>query len=269
MPTVKANNCTFEYELTGKGRDIVFIHGEIHGMHYWEHQVAEFSRDFRCFTYNRRGHKGTEWTDYGFSLVNQTRDLEVLIDTLGIERPIIIALAFGTTIAAQYAIDHPDNVAGMVLGAWSELHDAPKYLNAWAAATQRVAPVLESEGRQALIDLLQRVGGHEVYRVIPQEPGPFRDKVIEMMASHPLEEYKRGMLEFGYSVPNLIPRFSRLDIPVLGICGTDDPYPDCPEVLSDMKNFKEAPSIPDAGRYVHWQKPAEFNAVVRSFIETL
>src|SRR5690606_39373966 len=103
MPSIKVNNCNFEYELAGKGRDIVFIHGEIHGMQYWEHQIKEFSRDFRCLTYNRRGHKGTEWTDYGFSLVNQAKDLEALIKELGIERPVIVALAFGTTVAVQYA----------------------------------------------------------------------------------------------------------------------------------------------------------------------
>ncbi|NYT69207.1 alpha/beta fold hydrolase [Pusillimonas noertemannii] len=267
MPSIKVNNCNFEYELAGKGRDIVFIHGEIHGMQYWEHQIKEFSRDFRCLTYNRRGHKGTEWTDYGFSLVNQAKDLEALIKELGIERPVIVALAFGTTVAVQYAIDNPDKVAGMVLGAWSELHDAPRYMEVWRAASERVAPVLEHEGREAMIDLLRREGGHNIYRVIPKQEGPFREKVIQMMASHPLEHYKRGMLEFGHSVPNLVPRFSQLDIPVLGLCGADDPYLDCPETLANMKNFKEAPSIPGAARYVNWQKPDEFNAAVRPFIE--
>ena len=69
MPHVNANGCDFYYEQQGKGRDLVFIHGEIHGMEYWEHQVAEFSKDYRCLTYNRRGHAKTEWTEFGFSLV--------------------------------------------------------------------------------------------------------------------------------------------------------------------------------------------------------
>lgn len=269
MAIIRVNNCDFQYELTGKGPDIVFVHGEIHGMQYWEEQVAEFSRDHRCLIYNRRGHTGTEWTSYGFSLVNQARDLAGLIDALGIDRPIIIALAFGTTIAAQYVLDHPDRIAGMVIGAWSELHDAPRYMEVWTAASKRAVPVLEYEGRQALIDLLRREGGRNIYRVIPREEGPFRERVIQMMASHPLEEYRRGMLELGNSVPNLAPRFSQLDIPVMGICGADDPYPDQPEMLKGMKNFHEAPMVPGAARYVNWQKPAEFNAAVRKFIGSL
>src|SRR5262249_22418426 len=98
MPVINANGCDFYYQMEGRGPDIVFIHGEIHGLDYWEHQFAEFATDHRCFAYNRRGHAKTGWTDYGFSLVNQTRDLEKLVECVGIERPVIIALAFGTTV---------------------------------------------------------------------------------------------------------------------------------------------------------------------------
>ena len=36
-----------------------------------------------------------------------------------------------------------------------------------------------------------------------------------------------------------------------------------------MKNFREAPAIPGAGRFVHWERPQEFNAAVRGFLGTL
>ena len=104
MPTIEANGCNFYYELQGQGPDIVFIHGEIHGSEYWEYQIPEFSREYRCLTYNRRGHYGTELTNFGYSLVNQTRDLAALIEKLGLRRPVIIGVAFGTAIAANYAI---------------------------------------------------------------------------------------------------------------------------------------------------------------------
>ena len=159
MPIINANGCNFYYEQHGQGPDMVFIHGEIHGLEYWEHQLAEFSTDHRCFAYSRRGHAKTGWTDYGFSLVNQTRDLEHLIERLGIERPIIVALAFGTTIAANYAIRNPDKVRGLVLGAWSEMHDAFQYFERWERYSAQAARVLERDGRDALIALLREHGG--------------------------------------------------------------------------------------------------------------
>jgi len=42
MPTVQANGCNFYYELAGHGPDLVFTHGEIHGLEYWEYQIPEF-----------------------------------------------------------------------------------------------------------------------------------------------------------------------------------------------------------------------------------
>jgi len=268
MPMITANGCDFYYEQQGQGPDLVFIHGEIHGMEYWDQQLAEFSRDHRCLVYNRRGHARTKWTDYGFSLHNQTRDLEQLIGRLDIERPVFIALAFGTTIAANNAIRNPDKVRGIVLGAWSELHDAFQYFERWEQYSLRAAHVLEREGRAAFINLLLEQGGKTIYKVIPVD-SPVREKVIQMFGSHPLGEYQRGMLEFGLSVPDLIPEFKKLDIPVLGICGANDPYPDQPEVLRGMAHFREAAQIAGAGRFVNWEKPTEFNAAIRPFLQSL
>jgi 3-oxoadipate enol-lactonase len=268
MPIIKANGCEFYYEVAGQGRDVLFIHGEIHGLEYWENQIPDFSNDFRCFTFNRRGHAGTSWTEYGFSLVNQTRDLEQIIEALGIVRPIIVAVAFGTTIAANYAINNPHKVAALVLVAWSELHDAYQYFERWAGYNITSARVLEEQGREALVALLEREGGRTMYKVIPLD-SPVRDKVIRMFASHPIGEYRRGMLEFAASVPDLVPAFRKVDIPVLGICGSKDPYPDQPHILDGMKNFREAAPIEGAGRFVHWEQPDKFNSALREFFATV
>jgi 3-oxoadipate enol-lactonase len=268
MPTITANGCEFYYELAGQGSDIVLIHGEIHGMAYWEYQLPEFARDYRCLAYNRRGHARTQLTHFGFSLVNQTRDLAQLIEKLGIVRPVIIAVAFGTTIAANYAIQYPDRVKGLILVAWSELHEAIQYFDRWKAYNEEATQVLEQKGRDAFIELLRRDAGKRIYKVVPLQQ-PVREKAIQLFASHPFEEYRSGMLEFGSSVPDLVPAFRKLELPVLGLCGADDPYPDKPEVLAGMKNFREAPPIAGAGRFVHWEQPRAFNAAVRSFLQSL
>jgi pimeloyl-ACP methyl ester carboxylesterase len=181
---------------------------------------------------------------------------------------VLVALAFGTTIAANYAIRNPDKVRGIVLAAWSEMHDAFQYFERWEQYTRRTAHVLEEQGRDAFIKLLREEGGKSIYKVIPVD-SPVREKVIQMFAGHPLGEYQRGMLEFALSVPNLVPEFRKLALPVLGLCGDGDPYPDQPEVLRGMANFREAPPIPGGGRFVNWEKPVEFNAVVRSFLKSL
>ena len=71
MPFTNVNSCGFYYELSGDGPDVVFIHGELHGIEYWEYQLTKFSKNYRCLTYYRRAHGKTEAPEYGYSLVNQ------------------------------------------------------------------------------------------------------------------------------------------------------------------------------------------------------
>jgi pimeloyl-ACP methyl ester carboxylesterase len=260
------NGCRFRCEVRGEGPPMVFIHGEIHGLDYWEHQLDEFSHDHRCLAYDRRGHGGTQLTSFGYSVANQARDLRDLLDHHGMERAVIVALAFGTTIAAEFAIDHPERVAAMVIAAWSELHDARSYLQRWEIAGLRAADAVDAGGREALVKLLREEGGTNLFKVIPPAGHPLRERAIQLLASHPAEEYRRGMLEMASSVPQLIAHLSRLDIPVLGVCGTEDPFRDQPEQLRGMRTFREAAPIAGAGRFLHWEKPTEFNALVRDFL---
>lgn len=267
MQTVRVNGCDFRCDVRGEGPPMVFIHGEIHGMAYWEHQMAEFSKDFRCLSYDRRGHAGTPATSFGYSVANQARDLRELLDHFGMERPLIVALAFGTTIAANFAIDNPERTRALVIAAWSELHDARSYLERWEKSGVRAAQVLEAGGREALVELLRAEGGDTMFKVIPPRGSPLREAAIQLLSSHPADEYRRGMLEMAASVPVLLPRLRELDLPVLGLCGTEDPFPNQPEQLAAMRGFEEAQPIPRAGRFLHWEEPAAFNGRIRQFIK--
>lgn len=261
---VSANGWQFHCEIFGNGPDLVFVHGEIHGIEYWKHQIEEFSKHYRCLVYYRRGHSLTGAPAYGYSLTNQRRDLEALITHFDIRHPIIVSVAFGTTIAVDFALHNSKQVKGIVMVAWSELHEAMLYFDRWVKANKVVVNILETQSRKALIDYLRIEGGRSIYMVIPLN-SPIREECIQMMASHPVEEYKRGMLELASSVPNLIGPFRKLTIPVLGVCGELDPFPDKPEVLDGMPGFREAKSIPGAGRFVQWEKPQELNAILREF----
>jgi pimeloyl-ACP methyl ester carboxylesterase len=240
MPLINANGCDFYYEMQGSGPDLVFIHGEIHGLEYWEHQLAELATDHRCLAYNRRGHAKTRWTDYGFSLTNQTRDLEQLIGRLGIARPVLVALAFGTTIAASYAIRNPDKVRGIVLGAWSELHDAFQYFERWGSIL--CAPRgCSSQGRgRSSICCAVRAGRRSIGHLIDS---PVREEGHQMFASHPLGSIG-GACSSSASVPNLIT--VKTDIPVLGLCGGRLSGSGSEEVLAGMVNFREGGRIAGA-----------------------
>jgi hypothetical protein len=82
MPIANVNDCDIYFELNGKGPDLVFIHGEDHGIEMFEHQVAHFSAQYRSLTYYRRGHARSQLTPYGYSMRNQMLDLAGLLTQL-------------------------------------------------------------------------------------------------------------------------------------------------------------------------------------------
>ena len=258
-------NCRIEGEGDGKKGSIVFVHGEIHGLDYWDSQIEAYADRYTCLAYDRRGHAGTGMPDFGFSVENQTVDLHALVDHFGLERPLIVALAFGSVVASNFAVNHPDRVSGLALIAWGELYEARDYLARWEIAGRASAEALEAGGREALVELLREHGTTKYYKVLPPKGHPFRERAIQLFSNHPAGQYRHGMLEVASSVPDLIPRMEQLDIPIMGINGTEDPFIEDPARLAGIPNFRQVELIEGAGRFAHWEKPDEFNERLSAF----
>ncbi len=75
-----------------------------------------------------------------------------------------------------------------------------QYFHRWKKYNEEATQVLQTRGRDAFISLLRADAGKRIYKVIPVD-STVREKSIQLFASHPIEEYRRGMLEFGSSVP--------------------------------------------------------------------
>jgi 3-oxoadipate enol-lactonase len=273
MPTARVNGCEIYYETTGQGPDVVFIHGEDHGIEMFEQQIAHLSGSHRCIAYYRRGHGRSELPLYGYSLRNQMIDLAGLLDHLAVGRAVVVAVAMATTIAASYALEYPGRVRGLVLASWYELDGYPlmerrrrkKYATTFAELHLQMFEILRDRGQQGLIDHMTREGD-AFLPILPTNP-EMRDRVMRMMSCHLPEHYIKAA-EFYTSMPNLVPRLKEIACPVLGICGQDDPCPDDPALLEGAKNFQEI-WIPGARRFSMLESPAAFNCALTSFLMTL
>jgi len=273
LPDAKVNGCRIFYELHGKGRDLVFIHGEDHGIEMFEQQIEQFSENFRCVSYYRRGHGRSELAPYGYSLHNQTQDLVALLRYLEIERPVLVAVAMATTIAASYALERPGCARGLALASWYELHGCPlmeerrraKYTTTFAELHMQMYEIIRNGGPDALMTHMQREGDRFL-PILPKDPG-VRSRVMRMMSSHTPEHYIRAA-EFYSSMPNLVPRLNEIKCPVLGICGEDDPCPDDPELLVGNNHYQQV-WISGARRFSMMENPQAFNAALGNFLATL
>jgi pimeloyl-ACP methyl ester carboxylesterase/DNA-binding winged helix-turn-helix (wHTH) protein len=81
----------------------------------WRHWLHELSRDHTLIRYDERGSGLSDWDVEDISFDAWVRDLETVVDELGLERFPLFGLSQGCAVAITYAVRHPERVSRLVL----------------------------------------------------------------------------------------------------------------------------------------------------------
>jgi pimeloyl-ACP methyl ester carboxylesterase/DNA-binding CsgD family transcriptional regulator len=81
----------------------------------WRHWLNELSRYNTLVRYDQRGCGLSDWDVDDFSLDAWVRDLETVVDTLGLEQFPLLGLSRGGAVAMAYAARHPERVSHLIL----------------------------------------------------------------------------------------------------------------------------------------------------------
>lgn len=129
MAFIDVDGRKVHYELVGDGdRTITWTHGIGSSLESWRELVPGFP-GYRHLTYSVRGMGLTEGPLGPVALGDWARDLNGLLDAVGIERTIIAGHSMGGAIAQRFTIDFPERVEALLLLATSSrvgpaAHDA-------------------------------------------------------------------------------------------------------------------------------------------------
>lgn len=105
------------YTCYGDGPVLFLLHGNGEDSSYFEHQIAEFSRDFCVCAVDTRGHGLSPLGSAPFTISQFADDLLQLMDQLELEQADILGFSDGANIALTFALRHPDRVCRLVLDA--------------------------------------------------------------------------------------------------------------------------------------------------------
>jgi len=82
----------------------------------WKHWLEFFSNHFHFIRYDERGCGMSEWRPMDLTLDQWATDLETVIDAAQPQGPVILlGISQGAATCVQYAVRHPERVAGMIL----------------------------------------------------------------------------------------------------------------------------------------------------------
>lgn len=116
MDRVRTNGAELEYELSGTGEPVVFIHGAFIAETF-RPLLAEpnLAGHYRLILYHRRGYVGSSRASGPVSLAQQAADCRALLRHLGAEQAHVVGHSYGGDIALQLALDTPGVVHSLAL----------------------------------------------------------------------------------------------------------------------------------------------------------
>jgi pimeloyl-ACP methyl ester carboxylesterase/DNA-binding winged helix-turn-helix (wHTH) protein len=81
----------------------------------WSHLLHALAADHRLVRYDERGNGLSDWEAEDISFDSFVRDLESVVDTLGLEKFALFGVSAGCAVSIAYALRHPERVTHLVL----------------------------------------------------------------------------------------------------------------------------------------------------------
>ncbi len=98
------------YEVLGRGRPIIFLHGWVGSWRYWIPSMQAASMSYRTYALDMWGFGDTAKNTSRYLLSQQLRLLKSFIDEMGIGRVAIVGHGLGAIVALMFAQENPTYV---------------------------------------------------------------------------------------------------------------------------------------------------------------
>ena len=246
MATIRANGLDVAYDVHGAGPPLVLLHGATSlGREDFAAQIPLFSKGFRLYVPDARGHGRTRWdVADGFRYDWLVDDLVAFVDEVGLDTFHVIGFSMGAMTALQFGVRHPERLRTMtVVGITTEREPRA------SVARRLMDPERADREDPAWAALLGR--RHDA----GQGVGAWR-RLLPAIAADVARQ------------PLLTPRdLRRIDPPSLVACGDRDPFVPIEHAAGLRRQLPDSRLFvaPDCGHEVMSRKPALFNEALAGF----
>jgi pimeloyl-ACP methyl ester carboxylesterase len=165
MSAIVCNSEIVHFEVLGRGKPVLFLHGWAGSWRYWVPTMQAVSYGYRAYALDLWGFGDTEKARDFYSLEHQAELVEDFLRELGvIGKVAIVAHGLGALVAVQFALNNPKRVARMMLsncplnGAYSNrlFSETPEALVDWLMPEHNSKPSTRTEAEKADAEALRR-----------------------------------------------------------------------------------------------------------------
>jgi pimeloyl-ACP methyl ester carboxylesterase len=115
MPIVKFKQGNIHYEVSGKGRAIVFLHGFLGSTKIWTDYIKKFENSYKIILIDLPGHGKSDCYGYIHTMELMAESVKSVLDELNLRRYILVGHSMGGYVSLAFAEMYPDNLKGLVL----------------------------------------------------------------------------------------------------------------------------------------------------------
>ena len=201
----------------GEGPVLVMLHGGLADHRAVWRTVAGLADRYRVICPDVRGNGRSHWSGpLDWRLLSQ--DIAALLDALGAGRAVVGGVSGGSGVAIRFALDHPDRLAGLILG-------LPHFPGADVGQTEH-----QREQLTALADHARRAPAEGMQVMAPTYaglPDNAREGALAMMSAFDPESFATtaAFLASGVQPMDSAADLGRLTMPVLIQPGNDPMHP--------------------------------------------
>lgn len=240
----------------------VMLHGIRRSAHRFDTFAPHFRGDYHVIAVDMRGHGDSDWhPDAAYLVEDYVKDLEVLVEQLGLRDMVLTGASTGGRVAQVYAGLHPERVAKLIVEdvgperpesiASGFSRNAERNAEGWATEEELVQSQLQP-GTAITEEMVRRWIRQETKR---REDGRLVWKYDPDIAK-------------GFVVTELWEYVSRIQAPTLYVLGGNSTIvpPATQERLKATLPHVEVVTVPDAGHYPRLDRPDVYLAIVKAFL---
>ena len=256
---IKVGGLSIGYRQAGTGRPLVLLHGAFEDNRTWGRQLADLSDEFTVIALDLPGCGSSDdpppsWTtaDYGDHLGD-------ILNALGLLRPTVLGLSFGSVYALALYRQRPDAVGALVL--------VSAYAG-WAGSLspEEVRRRVEQSEREMTAPVDHIVENWLPTLLTPAAPSEVVDLVSGMIRDFHPAGMRPALHALG--AVNLGGVLGTITVPTLLVYGDADVRSPADVVGEDLHSRIPGSTmvvIPGAPHLVNLEQPEAFNAAVRQF----
>jgi len=244
------------YSVQGKGDPaLVFIHCWACNRHFWDNQVAEFSKTYRVVTIDLPGHGESGQGRKSYSVESYGDDVKTVVTKLNLKRVVLVGSSMGGPIALEATRRMPDRVVAIV--PVDTLQNVEQKVP--QEQLDAVFQQMQADFKTATTNLLNQ------FFFSPATPAAVKERIInETIAQKP--EVVLPILKAVFSY-DAAPGLREVKVPIRAI--------NADRVPTDVTaNRKYAPQfdvviIKGTGHYPMLEDPARFNQMLAEILRNL